>query len=163
MAHLRTILLALVTALPFAARAQLVQPEFLYKLSSLTGVLPFQGMSVSHDAYHDETLVVGEGRVRIFNSSGMEIFSFGEDPALGGVSGAAPMEDGDFLLLTFRESRPLVIRSNFRGEFKSRIELKGIPAELLDGLSFNGIGYAKQRIYLANLGSMQVLMFDLDG
>jgi hypothetical protein len=160
---LRTLLLALAVALPGAARAQLVQQEFLYKFSSLTGVLPFQGMTVVHDSFHDESLVVGEGRVRIFNSSGMEIFSFGEDPALGGVSGAAPLEDGDYLLLTFREARPAVVRANFRGEFKALIELKGIPADVAEGLSFNGIGYARDRIYLANLGSMVLFLFDMDG
>jgi hypothetical protein len=162
-ASFRTTLLALALALPVGAHAQAVQPEFLYKLSSLTGVLPFQGMNVLHDAYHDETLVVGEGRVRVFNSSGMEIFSFGEDPALGGVSAAAPLEDGDYLLLTFREGSPVVLRANFRGEMRARIELKGIPADISEGLTFNAIGFAKDRIYLANTGSMRVLLFDMDG
>jgi hypothetical protein len=157
-------LLALLLAMsPAAAGAQLVQPEFLYKLSSLTGFIPFQGASIVRDPYHDETLVVTGGRVRIFNSSAMEVFSFGEDPALGGVAGAAAVEDGDFLLLTFREARPSVVRANFRGELRSRIELRGIPADYPPDLGFNAIGYAKNRIYLANLGAMRLLVFDMEG
>jgi hypothetical protein len=153
----------LLVALPATSRAQLVQPEFLYKLSSLTGVLPLQGVNVVYDPYNHEVLVVAEGRVRIFNSSAMEVFSFGEDPAIGGVSGAAPVEDGDFLLLSFREARPSVVRANFRGELKSRIELTGIPSDYPSDLGFNAIGYAKERIYLANLGAMRLVVFDMAG
>ena len=158
-----TLALAALALAPLPVRAQLVQPEFLYKLSSMTGVLPMQGVKVVHDPFHHETLVVGEGRVRIFNASGMEVFSFGEDPAIGGVTSAAPLEDGDFLLLSFRQGRPAVLRANFRGELKSVIELKGIPGMAPEDLGASVIGAAKDRIYLGSLGAMHVFVFDMQG
>ncbi len=74
-------------ASPAAVRAQLVETSFLYKLSSTTGVIPTTGLKVDVDPVTKETIVVGEGRIRIFNRSGMETYSFGDDPELGGDHG----------------------------------------------------------------------------
>jgi hypothetical protein len=101
--------------------------------------------------------------VRVFNGSGIEIFSFGDDPTLGGISSLAPLEDGDYVVLTWNEGRQGLARANFRGEFKSRIELKGLPASVPPDLTYNVVGHANGKIYLGNLPLMQVVVFDMDG
>jgi hypothetical protein len=163
--NLRIAILAAIAAaaVPSAGRAQLMEVSFLYKLSSTTGVLPFHGLAVSFDPYHKEVLVVGDGRVRIFNPSGMEIYSFGDDPELGSIFSAAPTEDGDFVLLTFGNGDPRVLRVNFRGEFKGEIQPKGLPAEVPQPFRPNAMGYAKERVYLADLGAMRLVVMGMDG
>jgi len=162
--HLAIALYTLALAAPGLARAQMVEVSFLYKLSSTTGVIPFHGLNVTYDPYGKETLVVGGGRVNIFNPTGMEIFSFGEDPDIGSIVGAAPTSDGDFVLLTYdRAGEPAVVVANFRGEFKGRIEPKDLPAELPRPFLANAIGWAQGNVYLADLGGMRVVVLRMDG
>lgn len=163
--HLRLVITLAIVALaaPGLARGQLLDVKFLHKLSSTTGVLPLHGLAVDVDPFTKEILVVGEGRVRIFNRSGMEIFSFGDDPELGGVAGAAPTADGDYLLLSLVDGSPVVVRANFRGEFKQRIVPKGLPPEVSRTFGANAIGWAQDRIYLADLGGMRVVVLNMDG
>ena len=153
----------LALTLPSAGSAQPVSANFLYKLSSTTGVIPFHGLSVVFDSYHDETLVVGEGRVRLFNRTGMEVYAFGDDAALGSIVAAAPVEDGDFILLSYFDTGPALVRANFRGELKERIEPSGLPPEVPLPFLPNGLGYAQGRIYLADLGGMRVVILGMDG
>jgi hypothetical protein len=152
-----------VLGLPSEGRAQAVSATFLYKLSSTTGVIPFHGLAVHHDPYHNETLVVGGGRVRLFNSTGMEVFSFGDDPESGSIVNAAPMEDGDFVLLSYFPDGFFLVRVNFRGEARTRIEITGLPDEVPRPFSPNGLGYAQGRVYLADLGAMRVVVVGMDG
>jgi hypothetical protein len=155
----------LAAAIPAAGRGQtvVVEPQFLFKLSTTTGVVPFHGAAVGYDPYHKETLVVGGGRIRIFNAAGMEIYSFGEDPQLGSVISAVATEDGDFLLLSFGEGESSVVRTNFRGEFKERIVPRGLPPAVPQPFIANAFGYAKQRIYLADLAAMRLVVVGMDG
>ncbi len=151
-------------AAPLAARAQPVEVTFLYKLSSTTGVIPFHGLTVFHEPTGNETVVVGGGRVHIFNSTGMELYSFGDDPALGGIVAATPVDGGDFLLLSYvGDEAPSIIVANFRGEFKRRIEPKGIPAEVPQTFRATGIGWAKDRVYLVDQGGMRLVVLDMEG
>ena len=155
---------ALALAVPGPVRAQMVEVSFLYKLSSTTGVIPFHGMNVSYDPSGKETIVVGGGRVTIFNPTGMEIFSFGDDPDLGSIVGAAPASDGDFVLLTYAPSGDLaVVVASFRGEFKGRIEPKDLPAQIPQPFLPNAIGWARGNVYLADLGGMRVVVMGMDG
>ena len=154
----------LALAAPAAARAQLVDVSFLYKLSSTTGVIPFHGFAVSYDPTGRETLVVGSGRVTIFNPTGMEIFSFGDDPELGSIVGVAPTDDGDFVLLSHgKEEGPSVVLANYRGEFKRLIEPKDLPPKVPRPFLANAIGWAQGRVYLADLGGMRVVVIGMDG
>jgi hypothetical protein len=159
-----TITLALLAlASPSLAQAQLLDVRFLHKLSSTTGVLPLHGLAVDIDPVTKEVLVVGEGRVRIFNRSGMEVFSFGDDPELGGIASAAPTADGDYLLLSMVDGSPVVVRANFRGEFKERIVPRGLPAEVSGTFGASVVRWALDRIYLADLGGMRVVVLRMDG
>lgn len=154
----------LALAVPAVARAQMVDVSFLYKLSSTTGVIPFHGLNVSYDPKGKETLVVGSGRVTIFNPTGMEIFSFGDDPELGSIVGAAPTDDGDFVLLSIgRGEAPGIVLANFRGEFKGLVEPKGLPAQVPQPFRANAIGWAQGHVYLADLAGMRVVVLGMDG
>ena len=164
--HRRPAILALLLTLaaPQAVWAQPVDVSFLYKLSSTTGVIPFHGLAVAYDPSGKETIVVGSGRVHIFNPSGMEVYSFGDDPALGGIVAAAPTDSGDFVLLAQTgDASPQILVANFRGEFQGRIEPKGLPEAVPKPFRASTIAWAKGNIYLADLGGMRVLVVGMDG
>jgi hypothetical protein len=157
-------LAALALAAPLAAPAQPVEVSFLYKLSSTTGVIPFHGLSVFYEPAGKETVVVGGGRVHIFNPTGMEVYSFGEDPQLGGIVSAVPMDDGDFLLLSYvGEEAPSVVVANYRGEFKTRIDPKGLPSDVPQPYRPSSIAWSPGRIYLTDLAGMRVVVLDMEG
>jgi hypothetical protein len=156
--------LVLALALPGSGRAQPVDVKFLYKLSSTTGVIPFHGMNVSYDPHGNETIVAGGNRVHIFNPTGMETFTFGDDPALGSVVAAAATDEGDFVLLGAGEGEgPSIVLANFRGELKRRIEPKGLSVEVPQPFRANALGWAKGRIYLVDLAGMRLLVIGMDG
>jgi hypothetical protein len=158
--------LALLAALaaPATVRAQPVDVSFLYKLSSTTGVIPFHGLSVSYEPVGKETIVVGSGRVTIFNSSGMEVYSFGDDPALGGIVAAAPTDNGDYVLLSqVDDGQQAIVVANFRGELVGRVEPRGLPDSVPRPFLASAIGWAKDHIYLADLGGMRIVVLGMDG
>jgi hypothetical protein len=161
--QLATLIATLALALPLRAGAQLVDTTFLYKLSTTTGVVASNGLNVTYDPVSKETLLFGDTRVRIFNPTGMEIFSFGDDPELGGIVSVAPTEDGDFLLLSYFENQPAFIRVNFRGELKARFGPTGLPDEIPKPFVPNGMGYAAGRIYAVDLGAMRLVVLDAEG
>jgi hypothetical protein len=162
--QLATALSLFALAAPVPARAQMVDVAFLYKLSSTTGVIPFHGLNVSFDPRGKETLVVGSGRVTLFNPTGMEIFSFGDDPELGSIVGAAPTDDGDFVLLSYGKGEaPSIVVANFRGELKGLVEPKGLPAQVPQPFRANAIGWAQGHVYLADLAGMRVVVLGMDG
>jgi DNA-binding beta-propeller fold protein YncE len=158
-----TVAFMLALSAPAVARAQLADANFLYKLSTMTGTIRSNGVSVSFDPGTKETILFGDGRVRIFNPSGMEIFSFGDDPDLGAIVAAASTEEGDFILLSYFETQPALIRANFRGEPKKKIDITGLPEEIPQPFRPNGMGYGKQRVYLIDLAAMRLVVVDPGG
>ena len=158
-----TVALFLGLAAPAMAHAQPIDASFLYKLSTTTGVIPSNGLYVNFDPQTKETLLFGDGRVRVFNRTGMEVFSFGDDPETGGIVAAAATEDGDFLLLSYFEDGPALVRANFRGELKQRFGITGLPPEIPQPFRPNGMGYARERIYVVDLGQMRLVVLDAEG
>jgi hypothetical protein len=158
--------LALAAALGFAPRpaaAAPIQTQYVYHLATSTGVIRSNGVFVVYDPYGKETITVGDGLVRIFNESGMEVYSFASPPELGGIMAVAPIEDGDMLFLAFSREHAgqAVFRANFRGEVKGKVELE-LPAEWKE-FAFNSMGYGGGRLYLADLGAMRMIVTGLDG
>ena len=88
----------------------------MYNLSSFSGPLRYEGFRVSVDQESGETYLIYQNLVRIFSPSGMETFSFGDDLDLGHILDAAVDTTGNIILLSFKDSRSLVTRCNFRGE-----------------------------------------------
>ncbi len=139
-----------------------VDVTFLYSLSSTTGFIPFSGASLAYDGGNKELFVRADGLIHVFNDSGMEVYSFGDNLEEASVGSIAATEDGSILGLTFVNQKAAVLRLNFRGELVERIELTGIPAEHA-GFRPAELRYWDGRIYLANLGEMTIMVTDASG
>ena len=141
-------------------RAQ-VQPTYLYGLSSFSGPVRYEGARLHIDQERDETYVIYQNIIRVFNRSGMEIFSFGDDLDLGQISDAAVDRNGDVILLSHKDSRAVVTRCNFRGVPIGPIEIKNLPP---------GVVFAASRMvrrtgvfYFASLETASVIVTDANG
>jgi hypothetical protein len=144
------------------APARAFESTYLYNLATTTGNIRSSGLLLAFDDKTKEVFVVGGNQVRIFNETGMETFSFGAEANSGSLVGLAPTETGDLLLLTTYGDRCAVLRANFRGEVVGEVVLKNLPPELAE-FRFNALGYARGRIYLADLGAMRLLVVDAEG
>ncbi len=138
-----------------------VRATYLYTLSNFSGSLPYDWARLYVDQERDETYVVYGNLVRIFNASGMEVFSFGEDLTLGQVLDAAVDSNGDILLLSYKDSRSLVTRCNFRGAPVGAIEITDLP----EGVTFNPTRMVLRNglFYFANLNAATVIITGADG
>jgi sugar lactone lactonase YvrE len=136
--------------------------EYQYDLATFAGRVRTSAATLNYDRNAHELYVVGYGQVRVFNAAGMEVFRFGDDEALGIVYGVAALENGDLLVVSYRDSKPGLLRCNFRGEVVERVELTGVP-EALKGFGPNAIAYQGGRVYLADLMGMRVVVVDTAG
>lgn len=152
----------LTAATPASDSAHAVTVSYLHSLSSTSGALPMDAVALSYDREHRELFAVDGPVVRIFNESGMETYSFGDDPELGGIRSLAAFEDGDLLALSYIDGKPALLRCNFRGELLERIEPRGVPADFAKDLP-GSLRYANGKIYLASHGAMLVVVLDASG
>jgi hypothetical protein len=148
------------------AKAQPVKGFFLYSLSSFTGTIPYMWSRVVADKTRNEIYVLYQNTLRIFNESGMEIYRFGDDLDLGHVVDIVVDEKGDIFLLAYKQSggelTGEIIQCNFRGEPKSKIDLKNIPNEFSKFFP-NRMVYQEGNFYLASLMDLKVVIADHDG
>jgi hypothetical protein len=147
-----------------AASAQ-VKADYLYNLSNFTGTIPYNWVRVLCDKETGEAFVINtsDRSIKIFNDNGMEVYSFGDDDDLGDVTDVTMLEDGDMLFLSYIKGKYAVIQGNYRGEPKSRLELKSLPKEMASGFSPSNIVYRDGHIYLADRNAMRVLVTDKAG
>ncbi len=138
-----------------------VRSTYLYSLSSLAGQLPYDGVRVRVDAERDETYVIYQNVIRIFNPSGMEVFSFGDGLEVGQILDAAIDRNGDILLLSFKDSKPLVTRCNYRGVPVGPLAITNLP----DGLVFvaNRMLHRNGLLYFVSLATSSVTITDASG
>ncbi len=138
-----------------------VSPTYLYTLSSFLGPLRYDGVRVAADEERDETFFVYQNVVRIFNASGMEIFSFGDDLDLGQIVDVAADRNGDIILLSYEDRRSIVTRCSFRGVPLGRIEITNLPA----GVAFraNRMVARGGLFYFADLVASSVTVTESDG
>lgn len=139
-----------------------VAAKYLYSLSNFTGTIPFSWVRNFVDDERDEVFVVTGDSVSIFNTSGMEVYRFGEDLDLGVIRDASVEGDGHILLLSLVGDRFLITRCNFRGEPKSRVELTDLPGEFA-GMTPGRIIARDGRLYLADLFEKKVVVTDAQG
>lgn len=149
----------------FSAQAA-VKGSFSYNLSNFTGTIPYGWSRVVADKGRNEIYVLFQNTVRVFNEFGMEIFRFGDDLDLGQIVDVAVDENGDIFLLTYKQSErePVgeIIQCNYRGEPKSKIELKNIPSQFSKLLP-NRMVSQDGNIYLASLMGLNVIVADHQG
>ena len=113
------------------------------------------------DRTRDETYVIYQNVVRVFNQSGMQIFSFGEDLDVGHIVDLAVLPDGSLVLLSGKDSTTLVTRCNYRGVPIGRIEISKLPP----GPAFqpNRLVFASGLYYFVSLASGNVVVTDAKG
>jgi hypothetical protein len=139
-----------------------ITESYLYNLSNFTGKVPYSWATLSPDAAGHEMYVVYQNLVTIFNENGMEVHRFGDSLDVGHILDVAVEEDGNILLLTYRDDRSAIIRSNYRGEPRQELELKDVPAEFADMRS-NRIIWQEGAIYLASEAQMRIMIVAADG
>ena len=138
-----------------------VRATYLYSLSDFQGRLPYDWARVYVDEDREETYVIFGNIVRVFNASAMEVFDFGDDLNLGQLLDVAVDPGGEIILLSYKDSRSIVTRCNFRGEPLGQVEIKNLPAEL--PFSANRMIYRNGLFYFATLGAASVIITDEKG
>jgi hypothetical protein len=150
---------------PFSAQAA-VKGAFVYNLSNFTGTIPYGWSRVVSDKERNEIYVLFQNTIRVFNEFGMEIYRFGDDLDLGHIVDVAVDKNGDLLLLAYKQSegQPVgeIIQCNYRGEPKSKIELKNLPSQFSKFLP-NRMVYLDGDIYLASLMGLNIVVADHQG
>ncbi|MGV1101033.1 hypothetical protein ACUUL3_16680 [Thiovibrio sp. JS02] len=136
--------------------------SYLYSLSDFTGLVPYSGATLSIDEERNETFVVYQNEVVIFNDAGMEVYRFGDSMELGHVLDADAGPGDDILLLTHKDGRSVVLRCDYRGVPQEEIRLAGL-SEKYGEFAPNRIVYGNGRIYLASQTQMQIVICAGDG
>jgi hypothetical protein len=139
-----------------------VNAKYLYRLSNFSGTVPYDSARSFVDEQTNEIFVVTAGYVSIFNESGMEIFTFGEDLELGAYRDAAVESDGRILLLSYEGDNFRLTRMNFRGEPQSMIEISNLPGEF-GGFSPTRILSRNGNLYLVDLYGKKIAVTDSNG
>lgn len=135
-----------------------VSAGYLYTLSSFAGRLRYDWVRVHADEERNEIYVIYQDLIRIYNPSGMEIFSFGDDLDLGHVLDALVDRNGDIILLSYKNSRTIITRCNFRGVPVETIEVKNLPP----GLEFEANRMISRNglVYFVSLRAARVIITD---
>ena len=163
-----TILLALLSAgasatlNPVTAMAADYKASFLYSLSDFSGFKPLNGARLNLDPIKQEIYAIGPETVYIFNSSGMEVFRFDQDPSIGTYSDITFTSDHKMVVLANKDQRPRLVICNFRGEPTGEIKLNGFPPEF-ENFGPNRIISQNGKFYLVSYNGMQVVITDEQG
>lgn len=139
-----------------------VEATFAHELSTPNGPVLLSWPSLAYDRAHDELFVVAEGFVRIFDASGMEVYRFGDDGALGNIMRVAVLDDGDLVLLTTLDGKRAYLRCDFRGELIETMSLTGLP-KALAGFEPDQLVHRGGKLYFAERGTMRVVVTDVAG
>ena len=150
------------------AKAQPVKGTFLYDLSNFTGSFSFSWPRIFIDQERNETYVIYENIIRIFSETGMEVYIFGDELDLGAIIDLTLDKEGNIIILSnkwYESTRKLdyeITLCNYRGEPKSKIEIKNLPSKYSEFFP-NRIIYREGDFYFANLSSMIVIITDDHG
>ena len=166
--HIALIVCLIVGIFSVSGIARADSVHYLYDLSDFTGTIPYSDVKLFVDLPRDEVYAALGNTVRLFNSSGMEIYRFDLDPGYGTVFDLAVTEEGDILLLTVHRvpGKQLpgweVTRCDYRGTPIGRIDVTGLPAEL-DSFVPNLMGYHDGEIILASGPELRVVVANQEG
>ncbi len=152
-----------VFVLPSAALPT-VSVSYLYSLSEFTGVVPYGGGKIFVDKQRDETYVIYQNTVRVYNSSGLEVYRFGDNQNIGVIRDIAVDQDGSILLLSYSTTgdKYEIIRCNFRGDPNAKIEITGLPAGF-NAFQPSQLAYRQGQIYLVDCSRLLVAVIDTQG
>lgn len=136
--------------------------SYLYSLADVTGSVPYSEARVVIDGGNNETYVLAGNVVRIFNDAGMEVYRFGNEQSEDHIVDLALDDQGNILTLAHRNSDFQIVRCDFRGEPKERIEVSDVPASFTP-FSPNRMAYRDDRLYLADTNAMRIAIADSGG
>jgi DNA-binding beta-propeller fold protein YncE len=156
------VLALLATSVVATAAFAGMHTAFAYRLSDPGGELELRWASLSWDPAAGELYVVdsSNGMVSVFNDAGMQIYSFGDDAALGNVLGVVALPNGELVVLSRGDKSWSLLRCNFRGEPQSKIAIADLP---FAGFSPSALKLANGSLYLIDKGAMQVVAVGIDG
>ena len=154
-------LFACVFALSTTTLLAQVKPTYLYSLSSFAGPYRYDWVRLQVDRTRDETYVIYQNVVRVFNASGMEIFSFGDDLQVGQITDATVDSTGNIILLSYRDSTSVVTRCNYRGVPTAKLEITNLPSGV--AFSANRVMARGNLLYFASLATASVIITDQNG
>jgi hypothetical protein len=143
-----------------------VEVRYLYDLSNFTGMIPYSGAKIVRDNMRNETYVLYQDTVRVFNEAGMEVYSFRDaDVDLGQMRDLAVLPDGDMLTLASNvggKAGYQVTRRDYRGDPVSEITLKGLPPDF-SKFSPSRMVYQDGLLYFADTSDLKIVVTGLDG
>ncbi|MBI5576041.1 MAG: hypothetical protein HY896_06715 [Deltaproteobacteria bacterium] len=152
----------------FPAFATNVKSAYLYNLSNFSGKIPYSDVRLHVDRARDEVYVLDRGIVKVFNETGMEVFWFGDNRALGTIYDIAVDEKGDLLLLSFDFSHPAdgpdywISKCNYRGDLKGTVRIGGLPGDFY-GFCPNRMFMRGGELLLVSTSRMQAIVTDRNG
>jgi DNA-binding beta-propeller fold protein YncE len=145
-----------------------IRTSFLYKLSNFTGVIYYRTPRISVDRNRNEVCVLYQNQVRVFNENGMEIYRFGDDVDLGQLVDVAVDNEGNILILSYRNnektSEPVasIIRCDYRGTPVGRIDIKDLPAAFAD-FEPQRLVWLNNNIYMVSFSQLKIVITGPDG
>lgn len=139
-----------------------MRTSFAYRLSDPNGELDLKWASLSWDPAAGELYVVdsSSGMVGVFNDAGMQIYSFGDDAALGNVLGVVALPTGELVVLSRDDKTWSLLRCNFRGEPRARIPVRDVPFK---DFFPSAVKLANGSLYLIDKGAMKIVAVGIDG
>jgi hypothetical protein len=118
------------------------------------------------DKDRNESYIVYQNVVRVFNENGLEIYRFNEDNNLGRLSALAVDRDGTIFFLSYNDRGEYgIVRCNYRGEPTGRIEVAKLPSDFADYEKFspNYMAYRDGQFYLADARTLRIAVADRNG
>ncbi|MEK7705523.1 MAG: hypothetical protein AAB426_11240 [Myxococcota bacterium] len=142
-----------------------VKLVYAFNLSALEGPLPLHQPWISYDATAHEVYVVQRelSLVRVFNDSGMQVHTFGEDGSLGDIISVASLRSGDLLVVSNIAGATRLTRCNYRGVPVAELTLSGDAVSDLRDFVLESATAVDGKLYLLSRVAKQVLVADLDG
>jgi DNA-binding beta-propeller fold protein YncE len=138
--------------------------NYIYTLSRFTGPVAYSWARLATDPQNQEVYVLNSKNrsVDIYNREGMEVYSFGVDTQFGSLQDITADPDGNLFVLVTRVDGRHMIKLNFRGDYLNEMPLLQLPEEF-SGFSPNRLVLDQEVIFLADLGSKQIIKVDLNG
>lgn len=146
-----------------AGQASAMQVSFMGRLANFEGNSSTLWSRLAVDKERTEVITLNPRQrdIRIYNATGMEVFDFGENVKIAGATDIDLGEDGDMYLVYPRRGQKLQ-RLDYKGEPLGYIDLHEIPADFMP-FEPSIIQYMNGRLYLADAGSMDVVVTDTEG
>ena len=162
--HMRFFVIALIVLLSFIVPMVQAQTSanYLYRLSDFNGPVESLWARIAIDKEIGEVYTLNrvDSIIQIYNPTAMQTFGFGEEFRLASSSDIAVGSDGDIFVL-YRHPSGSVQHFDYRGKLIGEINVDGESNKQLFKPDF--LDYHAGKLYLADSGSMQVLVTGIDG